>query len=439
VSRSSFVFAITSVCGLATIAGQLVASTPSEAGRRNTLLGIAGGAAVLGVMNELSKAANSPNAPAKPRQQRQGSSSGGGGSKKAAESTPPPAPVSDAVAKDSAAKREEWQAYQIAQAEDRQRDVDKAIDVFLFALKSYHTDLRNSPRVHAAALNDINQVTKAEVRIAVEDAYKNTNLAMFDRVPGDLWTKERLMVLVLTQAQPALRPFFEGVGAKGPSMQDIQKVIADAAGIVYNRTLEANELLGVSFSYERLIRAIYEHSDGPMAILVGTDADEKLDQVESAALGTSRTGFTIRPDAFATRYRARRILYDCLSSGLPALPDQSDQGKTIPVSQPQTTAALGAPRTAGGSPPPRDAGALQIEPAQTLPAAQTDLLEKSDASAEAARFWQQTRQFVEASCKPIIRETTLAKFDPVPPRAQWEGNDITLDGQIINTALPSAK
>lgn len=418
-----------------------------QAGRRgNALTGIAIGVGVLGVMNELSKASNAvpPNKPRPPRKETSTPSGGSGsksesGSKKEA-AAPPPAPASEAVLKDIAAKREELQAFQAAQLEDRQRDVDRAIDIFLATLKSFHTDLRNSPRVHAAALNDINQVTKAEVRIAVEDAYKNTNLSLFDRVPGDLWTKERIMVLVLTQSRPGLRPFFDGVGAKGPSMDDIRRVIADAAAIVYSRTLEANELLGVSYSYDRLIRVIYEHSDGPIGFLVGADADEKLEQIEAATLGTSRLQVAGRSDVFANRYRARRILFDCLTSGLPSIPGSSDRdGKTIPVNQRQETASLPVGRAAASAPTRQETLPKAGDAGQASPPIQLEMLERWENTAEANRFWQQTRSFIEATCKPIISEIVAAKFDPVPARAQWEGHDVTLDGQVINVSAPTQR
>jgi hypothetical protein len=68
-------------------------------------------------------------------------------------------------------------------------------------------------------------------------------------------------VQILREAKQGIEPYFKGVGAKGPSMADLKDVFAKSATAVYARALELAEIVGVSHSFDRFIRAIYENSD----------------------------------------------------------------------------------------------------------------------------------------------------------------------------------
>ena len=112
-----------------------------------------------------------------------------------------------------------------------------------------------------ATRGELNQVTAGQVKVSIEDAYEKANLREFEKYTGELWTRDRLLVRTLRYATKNLGPYFEGVGAKGPSMDDLKDLFAKSAHEVFAKALETNEIIGVSKSFDRFIRTIYEYSD----------------------------------------------------------------------------------------------------------------------------------------------------------------------------------
>jgi hypothetical protein len=174
----------------------------------------------------------------------------------------------------------------------------------------------------------INEVTAGQVGELVEEAYKEARLDKFDRLPFEMWSHDRLTVFVLRQARFHIAPYFDGVGAKGPSEDDLRKVFLKSAQEVYARALEMAEVMGVSHSFDRFIAKIYETSASGDESLTTTGADYRYERMMSGVLDKpwlsllffaagekQASGPLSQERQYQLRFRARRALYDCLSSG----------------------------------------------------------------------------------------------------------------------------
>ncbi len=223
------------------------------------------------------------------------------------------------------AKQEEDAEKERANKLERQRNVDKAIEKFIETLRTYHSDLKQ--RGVSGSFN-INQVTAGELRASLDDAYRQGKLYEFERHVGELWTRDRLMVLTLRYAEEALKPYFVGVGAKGPTVDEIKSLLGKSAREVHASALEVGEMVGVSLSFDRFIRTIYENSDRADEGLWAAGSDTKYERLGTALIDSiPREQFvskeTLEADPlglerqFLYRFRARRTLYDCLTSKYP--------------------------------------------------------------------------------------------------------------------------
>jgi hypothetical protein len=306
-----------------------------------------------GFLNKLNRAARGigalPNLPRGERRGQRRSSGGGddGGSSSSSSgdsSGGQSKTMADTLrdANNAAAAEAEWREQMRAVALERGRNVDKAVSDFIGRLKDYHYTLLRRDVSASTGLN-INQVTEGELKRSVEVAYKGARLYEFEQFSGELWTRDRLTVRIIDEAQKGLAPYFTGVGARGPGMKEIDELFARSANKVYSSALEVAEVVGVSLSFDRFIRAMYEYSDHADERLWAPGADgryEKLatnliDQVPREKFIQDGTGLASDPlgmqRQFLYRFRARRALYDCLSAKYPDLVQKSG-GRLIEAS-----------------------------------------------------------------------------------------------------------
>src|SRR5262245_9491630 len=106
---------------------------------------------------------------------------------------------------------------------ERQRNVEQAVEDFLYCLKQLHGIRKGTESELCVVDSDdkagksplISQVTAGEVTREIEEAYKQARLYDFERLAGELWTRERLLVRIVDRSAMELPPYFKGVGAKG--------------------------------------------------------------------------------------------------------------------------------------------------------------------------------------------------------------------------------
>jgi hypothetical protein len=350
-------------------------------------------------------------------------------------------------AKNAAAAEAEWREQMRAEALERGRNVDKAVADFIDKLKDYHQGLLHRDVSASTGLN-INQVTEGELKRSVEDAYKGAHLYEFEQFSGELWTRDRLTVRIIDQAQKGLEPYFTGVGAKGPSMKEIDDLFTRSAGKVYVSSLEVAEVVGVSLSFDRFIRTMYENSDRADGRLWSTGADgryEKLattviDQVPREKFIQDGSGLASDPlglqRQFLYRFRARRALYDCLSAKYPDLVRGS--GHMLEA------AYTGEPGNAGPPAPGTQAAAdkgIAPEPAPGAAKHPNDKIDVVAAMEVDNAVWSKAHSFLDQYCKAstltVASDAISGNIHPVSSRSDTSIPAIEATGATpIPTSAP---
>ena len=243
--------------------------------------------------------------------------------------------VSARDAKNHAALEEERKEFARSKSLEAERDVKRAISYFITVLDKKHDKLKRTRR----AGKYVNQVTAGELERSLDVSYQRGRLQEYDRFAGEMWTRDRLKVRVLRTAMQGLQRYFEGVGAKGPSMRDLDDLLIRSAHQVHANALEISEVIGVSNSFDRFIRTIFEYSDRADQSLWTTGADSRYERLVTTVMDsipepTRGAGDNRRVDdqfglqsRFQFRFRARRALYDCLSSRYPQLVKRIEQQK----------------------------------------------------------------------------------------------------------------
>ena len=133
-------------------------------------------------------------------------------------------------------------------------------------------------------------------------------------------------------------------------------MLSESAGAVYVRAFEVNELLGLAQSFDRFSRTIYERTDEADLQLASSaqkfaaaedhfesfvtrELDmtrrKQAEAIQQALMQTSPDEQTVEKvdmvdHEFIVRYRARRVLFDCLDQGYSAIVESTGDaaGKT---------------------------------------------------------------------------------------------------------------
>jgi hypothetical protein len=304
---------------------------------------------------------------------------------------------------------------------EENRNVSKAITRFVDVLKEQHRILRNGPNANVRASSDIHQVTEGEVKTSVDKAYQEAELTDFDTLAGEIWTGDRLRVQILRQAEKGILPYFKGVGAKGPDMNNLEQVFKEAAANVYANALELSDIVGASRSFDRFIRTIYENSDQAPASLWTVGADIQYERMLTTVINqVDRDYFVanrvdIDNQRYATlggqlshrfdfRFRARRALYDCLAASYVGL-ISSGPGGTINTS------------SSGGDKRGASIGLFSRQEAKTAKPEVVNVVEAGDSSAQ---LWKRTEQVVDDRCSglamPVAQTAKVSGLKPVSVR-----------------------
>jgi hypothetical protein len=422
--RRSFVFIGLGLAALVTPT-QLNAQDPFGFGR-----GVVGGA-----LRQLNQGIPSPSS--RPSGRRSSNNDGGGDDRSSSRSKSRNKESQEEQraldGKNAAMARAEWQELVRTARLEQERNVDSAVKAFIVTLEQWHQALRNNrnANVRVSSGVSINQVTAGEVKKAVEDAYGAARLVDFERHAGEMWTRDRLMVRILRRAQAQLDPYFSGVGVKGTSMEDLKHLFDSAAKRVYARALETAEIIGVSYSFERFINTIYENSDRVGESLWTVGADGHYERLVSSAINLVPRNRFIMDDKvqvgdslgltrqFEFRFRARRALYDCLSSHYLEMVNGDGQ-KLLP-------AAIETGSTTGGGAEPRQQPRIAKLPGRDL---------VSTVAGEEEGTWRKAQTFVRETClgtiEQIAQSSSSDQIKPIP--ARW--NLAPRDGALNSGAIP---
>jgi hypothetical protein len=165
---------------------------------------------------------------------------------------------------------------------------------------------------------------------SLTSAYKAANLQRFETFLGENWSAERLRGMIIERASSEIGGLFDGTNRGAVSMNDLDALIKKSAQSVYTRLFETSELLAANRSSSLFVQRLYQvHGD-----LMNGEVREDAEQLLLRASGAGVTSFDplLRrdPNGFALRYRAQRIIFDCLSSNIEAI-SSSDSGIATPA------------------------------------------------------------------------------------------------------------
>lgn len=428
--------AVLGVSAAALASSALLTPAPAQASKRGVGTAIGIGAGLL-LMNEAAKAMQQQQGGAKAPVQRRpkGDGSGGAASSNRDKPTEEGPQVTFSDVKRMTQVRNEINEIKRAKQQEDDRNVDLAVSKILRYIECKHQELRganlwgclqqpwdNKVNVKVAAGVNINQVTAGEIKRAVEDAYKQGRLYEFERFAGELWTRDRLTVRLLRHAQARLDPYFDGVGAKGASMSDLNDLFSRSARDVYAKALEVAEIIGVSHSFDRFIRTIYEYSDRADESLWTVGADGRYERLVTNYInavpvelfiltaGTHGGDNQGLEKQFQFRFRARRSLYDCMAANYSEL--VGGGAKSIQVS------ATGKADTARGAKLERtqNVGGAQVETGAIKTPAALETFE------EVPGAWRRAETQMSSVCRATLQRVTLDATGGkiVPVSSRWD-------------------
>jgi len=171
-------------------------------------------------------------------------------------------------------------------------------------------------------------VTQHAIDRAVTHAYEDANLSTFEQFVGEQWTNERMRVAILERASAEVPGLLVGNNFNKVEMTPIDEIIQRSGRSIYARTLETSELIALNQATARFTRLLFE--------LRGPSANNDLRSgVESMLLAASKAAFADYSERFVRsqfgvvmRYRAERILDDCLTANLDEISSSGKQTAT---------------------------------------------------------------------------------------------------------------
>ncbi len=165
-------------------------------------------------------------------------------------------------------------------------------------------------------LSTAGDVTATGIEQSLSRAIKDAKLDTFERFVSESWTAERVRKLVLDRAYTDLNPLFGGNTRGQVRMEAVDAVIQRAAQAVYRRIFETSELLAANRAANLFIQRLYQATAGRVDERTRDIADTLVRKGSSATLARYDSFLNSDDNSYAYRYRAQRIVYDCLSANV---------------------------------------------------------------------------------------------------------------------------
>ncbi|HEY4406204.1 MAG TPA: hypothetical protein VGN55_16270 [Xanthobacteraceae bacterium] len=159
-------------------------------------------------------------------------------------------------------------------------------------------------------------VTEHAIEQALDAAFKSAKLDTFESFLGENWSAERLRVRILDRVAADLPHLFDGNNRGNAPMQDLNNLIQRAAESVYRRIFEVSELLAANRSSTLFAQRLYQTHGGLVDDQLRELADGMIIKASNAAIGRFEGAMRRDDNGFALRYRAQRIVFDCLSENV---------------------------------------------------------------------------------------------------------------------------
>jgi hypothetical protein len=172
-------------------------------------------------------------------------------------------------------------------------------------------------------------VTEHAIEQSLNEAVSKANLNTFESFLGENWTADRLRVKVLERVLADVDTLFNGNSRGYAPMQHLDTLIQQAAEVTYRRVFEISELLAANRSEATFVQGLYQDQGARVDDKLREDIDGMLGNAAGAALGKYEVAFRRSAIGYALRYRAERIVFDCLSENVTKI-SSSETGIATP-------------------------------------------------------------------------------------------------------------
>jgi len=192
---------------------------------------------------------------------------------------------------------------------EQERDWTKAIQGILNKLSNNQDKRVTTP----------GDVTEYGIEQSLEAAIRDSHLDRFETFLGENWTPERSRAMVLDLVSADVDNLFKGNSRGYARKQDVDQLIQNAAQTAYRRIFELSELLAANRSAALFLQRLYQTYGDRVNDDLRENAADMLTRAANAAIG-GRLDVALRQEsalsqgsnAYAIRYRAERIVFDCL-------------------------------------------------------------------------------------------------------------------------------
>jgi hypothetical protein len=156
-------------------------------------------------------------------------------------------------------------------------------------------------------------VTALAIEQSLEKAVKNAKLDVFERFLNERWTPERLRTMILDRVYADLGSLFDGNNRGNAPMEALDTLIQRASDSVFRRIFETSELLAANKSSALFMQRLYQTHGAQVDGELRETADRMITRASMGAVGRYETAMKRDVNGYALRYRAQRIVFDCLS------------------------------------------------------------------------------------------------------------------------------
>jgi hypothetical protein len=159
-------------------------------------------------------------------------------------------------------------------------------------------------------------VTEHAIEQSLDKAIKDAKLDTFATFLGENWTTERLRAMVLDLVSNDLDSLFKGNSRGYAPMQELDQLIQHAAQATYRRIFELSELMAANRGSALFVQRLYQTHGGHANDQLREDATDMITRTANAAVSKFETALRQNENGYALRYRAERIVFDCLSDNV---------------------------------------------------------------------------------------------------------------------------
>jgi hypothetical protein len=162
---------------------------------------------------------------------------------------------------------------------------------------------------------------------SMQKAIKEAKLDTFETFIGEHWSTERLRNFVLERVSNERDRLKNNIGQI--PMSELDRLMQRSAEAVYRRVFETSELMAANRSLALFLQRLYQTHGSQVDNNVRESIDQTLTEASNAAIAKFEPAFRRDENGFALRYRAQRIVFDCLSENVERISSSETGMSTI--------------------------------------------------------------------------------------------------------------